>query len=83
MKTDWKFTLKIEAPFGEKGANAALAALKSECGGTARFESEIRAEKGVLVVELRAADATALRSAANSFLRYLQTMDGAKAALSE
>ena len=54
-----------------KDPEAIWRALLPESGRAKRFESKVKRENGRVIIEIRAADPTALRAAINSYLRLL------------
>ena len=57
-------------------AQSIISALEKENAANSRFKSSISMRQGKLVIKVEAEDMVALRSTLNSYLRYLQAMEG-------
>ncbi len=66
----------LEVPQAEAGN--IIAALKKESAANGRFEARIAMRGKKLGIIIEAEDIVALRSVLNSYLRYLQTIEGLK-----
>ncbi len=70
--------IEVEIPSSE--ARNIISALEKENASGKRFASRISADGGKLSITVEAGDMVALRAAVNSYLRYLQAIEGVQAA---
>lgn len=70
-----KGKMKIEIRGSEMEISALYAALKKEEEKTERFKVSLSKSNGCLIIKIEGNDAVALRSTANTFLRYLQIIE--------
>lgn len=68
----YKAEIRIESEDSEN----ILSALEKEAQSLARFKTLVFKEDNDIVISIEAKDAVALRSAINTFLRYLQVIEG-------